>query len=708
MRRWAAAIILGVMLGACGGGGGETAQDAGVEVLFPDLGGDDGLDVQVPDLGTPDPGPELPDTTGPCDDGARRCDGDDRVAVCQDSGWIVEACSTQCALKGVESLGCAGGLCTCADPQTGCDEGEATCQGSDTRAVCTDGAWKTSVCSVVCAEQGQASLGCAQGACSCGTPPQCLPGETRCQGANTVALCDEGQWLPTSCTVQCAEAGLSSAGCVDDACSCTDQPPVCDDGEATCETAEVVATCVGGQWQATPCAALCEGAGKDSHGCLGEACQCVDKPLCYVGDTQCVAATSQATCNGASWDLASCTDVCAAKGLIGDQCVGLACACSPAPDCSDGQVACDGASLLTCQGGTWSPKPCATACSEQGLLGGQCADGACACLGDQGAACPSCLTGACAGAAASCRASAPCAALTACLGGCGADAACTSACQAAHPTGLPGFSALLACVAGSCAGQCPDLPTCLEGQGRCASTNATEKCQGGTWVVGNCNETCYAQDLKSNGCTNGACACVFEPFDCEHGASGCPTPQSQATCQYGEWGPQASCATVCAAEGKVSQGCSAGACACEDPCTAGQKRCGDATTLQSCDVPPTWSNHNCESECTLKGLYSQGCGPVGASADCVCVDQCGQCQYQTCPAEKQACDSTNCLAWGDCYIGCQVAYWSCTFSCEYCYYCESDRAACEASCDAQYPGGADAYTALSPCRFGSCEAPCTN
>jgi len=693
------------MLGACGGGGSGTSADAKVEITFPDLGGDGALDVPSPDPGPGEPDADVSAPDGPCDAGARRCDGDDGVAVCQDGDWIVEACSTQCALKGAESLGCVEAACTCTDPQTGCTDGDATCQGADTRAVCTGGAWKTAVCSVVCAEQGLGSLGCVEGECSCGTPPQCDAGDTRCQGGNTVALCTDGQWVPTSCTVQCAEAGLASAGCVDDACSCTDQPPVCDDGETTCETADVVAECVGGQWQATPCATLCEAAGKDSHGCLGQACQCVDKPLCYAGDTQCVAATSQATCNGASWNLAACSDVCAAKGMVGDQCVGIACACSPAPDCSDGQKACDGATLLSCVGTSWTSKPCATACGEAGLLGGQCADGACACLGDLGAGCPACLGGACAGAAAACRNDAPCAALTACLTGCGDSAPCKSACWTSFPTGMPALSTVLDCLSTACPGQCPDLPACLQGQARCASSNATETCQGGTWVVGNCNETCYGQGLKSNGCANGTCACVFQPFDCEHGTSGCPTPQSKATCQYGAWGPQVSCATECAATGKTSQGCSAGACVCEDPCTAGQKRCGDATTLQSCDVPPMWSNHNCESECTLKGLFSQGCGPVGASADCVCVDDCGQCLYQNCKAEKQACDAANCLAWSDCD-------WVCYINLVYCqmdgyYDCQPMYDACEASCDAQFPGGFGAYTALAPC-LSTCESPCTN
>lgn len=653
--RWpVAAFVLNAILVACGGGAEGASNDVGVEVLFPDLGGDAGLD-----LGSQDPGSLDPDGEP------------DQVVLPYDE-----------------------------DTKTGCTDGASTCQGADTLAVCVDGAWKTSVCSVTCAEQGLASLGCVEGACSCGVPPQCDPGETRCQGANTVAICTDGAWVPTSCTVQCAEGGLASAGCVDDACSCTDQPPECEDGEATCETSEVRAVCVDGQWQATPCAEACEAEGKDSHGCLGETCQCVDKPLCYMGTRQCVAATSLATCNGASWDLASCADVCAGKGMLGDQCVGDDCACTPAPDCTDGQALCDGATRLDCVGATWIETPCATVCAEQGLLGGQCADGACSCLGDQGPACPGCLGGACAAATATCRSSAPCAALTACLTGCADASACTSACAAAHPTGMAGLAVLLDCAAASCPGQCPDLPGCFEGQARCASTTATEVCQGGHWLISNCGEACYANGLKSNGCSGGTCACVFDPFVCEHGAVGCPTPQSRATCQYGQWGPQVSCASECASQGQVSSGCSAGACTCELPCTTGQQRCGDAATLLSCDVPPNWSPHNCESECTLKSLLSLGCGSIAGSDDCLCVTSCGFCVHEDCAAQTAACEAASCSAW----IACDDQCWYDSYACgEYSYDCYYS---CALGCTNTYPDGPAAWNSLYTCQFETCGYAC--
>jgi hypothetical protein len=553
---------------------------------------------------------------------------------------------------------------------------------------------------VVCANQGLASLGCVEGECSCGVPPQCDDGETHCQGANTVAICTDGQWVPTSCIVQCAEAGLASAGCVGSACSCTDSPPECDEGAMSCETAEVYAQCVAGTWKATPCAEVCDAQGKDSHGCLGQSCQCVEKPLCYVGDTQCAGSTSLAVCNGASWDLASCADVCASTGMVGNQCVGESCACSPAPDCSEGQEACDGATRLTCVGSSWVSTPCATVCAGLGLVGGQCADGSCACLGDQAPACAGCLSGGCAIQAQACRGSAPCAALTACLTGCGADSACKSTCWSSNPTGMPGLSALLDCVATSCAGACPDLPTCLQGQMRCASSNASEACQGGQWIVSNCSEACYAQGLKSAGCSGGACSCVYSPFECEHGAGGCPSAQTAATCQYGVWGPQTSCPSACAAEGKVSQGCSAGACQCEVPCTVGQTRCQDATTLQSCDVPPTWSPHVCESECTLQGLVNLGCSTTGGAAACHCVTLCGACVFQQCGAAAAACDATQCEAWAACDNQCWLDSWSCG---EYSYEC---YAACTQGCTAAYPGAYEAWVARSDCQWNTCGYVC--
>ena len=705
-RRWAAMLVLGAMLGACGGGSGAGGgTDAGVELLFPDISDDGGLDLPPADPGASDPGvdPDVPDV--PCDEGVRRCDGADGVATCQAGAWITEACSTVCALKGADSLGCVDAECTCTDPQTGCDEGDTTCQGADTRALCVGGAWKTSVCSVVCANEGQASLGCVDGECACGTPPQCEPGETRCQGTNTVAICTDGQWVPTSCVTQCAESGLSSAGCVDEACACTDSPPECDEGDKACDTAEIYAQFVDGHWKATPCVEVCDAQGKDSHGCLGQSCQCVDKPLCYQGDTECVAATTLATCNGASWNLAACADVCAAKDMVGDQCTDGACACTPAPDCAGSETACDGATLLTCVDDAWTSTPCAGACGQLGLVGGLCSAGACQCLGDQDPACAGCLSGLCATQAQACRSSTPCSALSACLTAC-TDAACENACWTAHPTGVPWLSALLDCVASACPVACPDLPACLPGQQRCASSNASASCQGGSWQVTNCSESCYAQGLKSNGCAGGACSCVYEPFVCEHGTTGCPTAQTAAACEYGQWGPQTSCPSYCQASGQVSTGCSAGGCQCEGPCTLGQKRCQDAATLESCDVPPTWSSHNCESECTLKGLYSQGCGQVGGTADCLCLDDCGQCQYQVCPTERAACDATNCLAWDLCDWDCFWIYWSCTSS-EYAYGCDIDLANCQAACNATYPGGADAYLAISPC-LNTCQIPCSN
>jgi len=698
--RWVSVIALGAMLGACGTGGAGTA-DVGVEVLFHDASADAGLDVPAldPGAGEPEVGADTPDA--PCEEGALRCEGDTGVATCEAGAWVVEDCDTVCALKGAASLGCDDAGCTCTDPQTGCDEGATMCQGADTRAECVGGAWKTTVCSVACADQGLASLGCVEGACSCGTPAQCAAGETRCQGTNTVAICVDGQWAPTSCAAQCADAGLASAGCVDKACACTDSPPQCDEGAMACDTDQVHAQCVGGQWKATPCTEVCEAEGKDSHGCLGQSCQCVPKPLCYVGDTKCVAETTLATCNGASWNLTACVDVCAGKGMIGDQCSGTTCACTPAPDCSGNQTACDGATLLTCVADAWLSTPCAAACGDAGLVGGQCVDGACACLGDQDPACSACLSGACTAQAQTCRGSAPCAALTACLTGC-ADATCQSACWAAHPTGLPALSALLDCVASSCPVGCPDLPACLPGQTRCASSNASAACQGGGWTVTNCNESCYAQGLKSGGCAAGSCACVYEPMQCQHGATGCPTAQSSATCEYGFWGPQTSCASFCQASGQVSTGCSAGACQCEGPCTPGQKRCGDPLTLQSCDVPPTWSSHNCESECTLQGLVNLGCAVVGGSATCHCVNQCEACVLLQCSAASASCDATECDAWAACDDQCWLSSWACG---DYSYEC---YASCAQGCMTSYPGAYEAWVARSDCQWNTCGYACTN
>jgi hypothetical protein len=127
-------------------------------------------------------------------------------------------------------------------------------------------------CDEVCGELGPAWVadGCAR-ECLCvpADPSSCWPGETSCVNAQTLEQCDDAQSLePIDCMQLCADAGLSSVGCIDDTdaftgapfadCFCSAEGTPCSPSAAPiCVDAATLAQCEDGTWSFQACADLC-------------------------------------------------------------------------------------------------------------------------------------------------------------------------------------------------------------------------------------------------------------------------------------------------------------------------------------------------------------------------------------------------------------------------------------------------------------------
>ena len=141
------------------------------------------------------------------------------------------------------------------------------CLDDDSVRSCVDGVWVERDCDAVCAELGPAYVadGCdRECVCVLADANGCTPGETACPDAEQVAVCDANQLFETSaCTDVCAGLGLESVGCVDEgdkppSCWCTSQDTVCDEAAPDqCVDEQTLASCEGGVWSFSPCAAIC-------------------------------------------------------------------------------------------------------------------------------------------------------------------------------------------------------------------------------------------------------------------------------------------------------------------------------------------------------------------------------------------------------------------------------------------------------------------
>lgn len=710
--------LLGLWLLACSEGT-SSPEDGAASGLADVSGAELGWisspeDSQLGEL--PEPSPELPDAVvdlGACADGERVCRGAEELAVCELGVWQYASCSNVCAEQGVESLGCEDAACRCATPQQDCVADEGRCQGADILATCVDGEWKTTVCSLWCSEQGEASLGCGSDACQCtGAPPECELGETRCQGPQTLAACVEGQWLAEPCVESCAAQGLGSLGC-DEAlggCQCSADPPDCVEDEHACVGDDSERSCVNGSWETLSCHALCGAQELISGGCAPEtgACVCAPQPLCFAGSTQCLADNTLAVCAGDHWALLDCEERCASTGMISGGCSEEIepheCLCTLPAECTDEVVCASTSSLKVCEDEAWVEHDCREACAFAGLPGGSCEGSMCRCLGDADPGCSECLKGACVDEIAACHLSPACGALAACLQACAlADEACAFACWGAHATGLPSLAPALDCAASACGGVCASVPACVAGQTRCPSDQLAERCEQGAWEESDCAVTCFEQGLSSEGCSAGGCQCVFDDFECQHGEQACLSGEIWASCEWGQWTDSHSCSSECSAQGLVSGGCEEASCLCEAPCSVGDQRCNGEDLLQVCYVPSVWTERSCEQTCVLQGFYSLGCSFDAASGKeaCRCVDDCGYCVAGACQAQDTACAANpHCQQWNDCDWQCFLLHiWDDT---------PYGLWACQDGCDAQFGDGKPLYQAWYSCMAANCSGPCSN
>ncbi|MGC4113524.1 MAG: hypothetical protein QM765_02425 [Myxococcales bacterium] len=397
---------------------------------------------------------------------------------------------------------CVSGACVC-DPTTckdGCCSSDNKCHSPPTLAACGTAGESCTAC-------GFGADACSsEGACRCGSGPECGPGLHCVSGA---CQCDatscSGCCGPTGCVevpsaLACGKAGGECKGCdstvadrcLDGACSCNGGP-ACADGQRctgagcvcdptscpdgccsgnVCQGGDALSMCGTG---GAPCA-VCD---SSSDGCVAGACVCGSGPACKTG-TVCSA-------GACACDQASCTGCCEASG----------CATSTFDHCGAA-----GAPCVTCD---LRSNQCQLPTGECGCNGGPpCETGlhctATGCVCDP-ASCPS-----------GCCSASGCESGTTALA-CGKSG---GACQTCDPQRSDG------CTAGACT--CKGGAACAAGQ-RCTAAGCV--CDTTSCTTGCCQgKTCTG--LGTHTCAPPGTACQ----DCADAADGC-SPSGECTCGGG-------------------------------------------------------------------------------------------------------------------------------------------------------------------------------
>ena len=156
-------------------------------------------------------------TTGPeCEEGERRCGGQDRVEICEEGAWSEAFCS--------DGWRCESGQC--APPPQVCDNGEVRCLNSNTAERCVDGGtrWVAEPCAP--------DLACEMGLCA--PVVVCEANTSRCLEDGQVERCSEdGTELLTA---PCDEG----EACQEGACA---PIPICEPGASVCTEGGQLGVC---------------------------------------------------------------------------------------------------------------------------------------------------------------------------------------------------------------------------------------------------------------------------------------------------------------------------------------------------------------------------------------------------------------------------------------------------------------------------------
>ncbi|MDI7267930.1 MAG: hypothetical protein QME96_08040, partial [Myxococcota bacterium] len=461
-------------------------------------------------------------TAPTCSPGATRCDGQD-VQQCNERGtaWVFrQACFTGCsagacvatacspwsrrcngldveecdergaAWRRVEtcSAACEGGTCITTRP---CTEGARRCNARFVEE-CFGGVWRfRETCEATTCIDGACAL-CVPGATRCsgadaqrcatngsvwdvvetcrtacvdGRCASCNPGERQCVGS-TVQICaaDGSGFVPASyCATRC-EAG---------ACA----PPVCAPGAVRCDAGNVQVCNSGGSWVTTE---SCE------YGCTAGRCT-----VCTAGTLRCSGdAVEACASDGTSWSFVRhCATGCTAG------------VCNPFT-CTPGARRCDGLAAQLCDatGTVWTTiETCATACTDGRCIA--CTAGSLRCSGSAVEACASdgsawsfvqyCATGCTAGA---CN-PLTCSPLARRCNG--------RSVEVCNPTGTAWTTletCTVACRDGVCSGSTGGV--CVPGTYRCTA-NDVEACDsvgGGWFYIQTCLEGCSAGACSGSAC----------------------------------------------------------------------------------------------------------------------------------------------------------------------------------------------------------------
>ncbi len=338
-----------------------------------------------------------------CDEGARclasgedtacvgaraRCGGDEDEPCPEGTACVGGSCRIECEPSEeddspcLDGQVCADGVCVgtdaTRDPAGGsCDPGETRCTSEGAQQTCSQ--------AKVWGAAHDCPFVCRDGVCA----GECVPGDERCDGDGvTRRECDDsGEWRELEqCPAVCSE-GSCEETCEVDARQCASGDVLLrcgDEGvwvtEETCEfvCAAEARACAGEcETNARSCAGdalrVCDAAGtwETLDECAG-ACialgsaqgghACVD---CEPGAERCAGNEVQSCSESGAWQSeADCTD-------LGQTCLVSDGEASCGGDCAQGEVACDGADVVTCDGGTYVTL---MACDTPAEI---CRDGAC-------------------------------------------------------------------------------------------------------------------------------------------------------------------------------------------------------------------------------------------------------------------------------------------------------------------------------------------
>lgn len=164
-----------------------------------------------------------------------------------------------------------------AGPGPECLVGETRCNGNVLQQ-CVDGTFT---------DTESCAYGCSNNECNAPPTSECTNGQFQCNG-NVRQFCSNGQWINTE---TCAY------GCTDGVCNAA-PPPGCTDGTFRCN-GNVRQMCIGGEWiDIDTCA----------NGCSGGECQ--EPPACTDGQSRCNGNYRQVCINGSYIDIESCENGC--------------------------------------------------------------------------------------------------------------------------------------------------------------------------------------------------------------------------------------------------------------------------------------------------------------------------------------------------------------------------------------------------------------